>query len=428
MDSPLRLREWWILAIALGLPALAAAQEANSQSNVGLAPGKWKRVGGGDEITISVKDNSAALLTLSGFHKDWGDGVYDQSIRKWRFIRYPRPSEMGDSDPVTGKKVPDWAKRKVTTKANGGALESGGIEWQLVCDIHIESGELVLAGQWYRGEVWWREDTDDRTQEIRQDAKWYTDAQPVHVQYKKICMTESDSEVIELAAAEAALLKSQTIPESVIKTKPASDIAYWFAQLYYYITRYEIEKRGNLEHPGFLLHFIPVFYDMYAENAERFANNQPDSIAPQWKDHFFQSRIGIALEPTMIGPYLERVRISLTSGVQAHIKTDMSEALANAYLSYRQKYCDAPPFEAYHDDFFKRNRPVFDLVKDSLINDLVNRVIFGGQGASDPHVVARVSDIVKKGLNNDDVYDWRETAWQDAAFKIKKAQPKRPER
>jgi hypothetical protein len=41
------------------------------------------------------------------------------------------------------------------------------------------------------------------------------------------------------------------------------DHKYWFAKLYELMTYYEIRERGRFFYPGFVMYFIPVFYDMY---------------------------------------------------------------------------------------------------------------------------------------------------------------------
>ena len=45
---------------------------------------------------------------------------------------------------------------------------------------------------------------------------------------------------------------------------------------------------------------------------------------------------------------------SLITGVNAHIRGDMGQALETAYRSYVSKYCldPAPPFDTYKQDFF----------------------------------------------------------------------------
>jgi hypothetical protein len=42
-----------------------------------------------------------------------------------------------------------------------------------------------------------------------------------------------------------------------------SDNAYWFAKLYEIVTIQEIAESRNYRQPAFVLHFIPVFFDLY---------------------------------------------------------------------------------------------------------------------------------------------------------------------
>ena len=41
------------------------------------------------------------------------------------------------------------------------------------------------------------------------------------------------------------------------------DTKYWFAKLYEITTGFEISAARDYKQPGFVLHFIPIFYDMY---------------------------------------------------------------------------------------------------------------------------------------------------------------------
>src|SRR6266550_4951130 len=159
-------RSMEITVITLCLSVLATAQQPKTNDLYEEVPGKWKRVGGGDEITITIKDKNSKVLNLEGLHRDWEGGFFDQSLGKWRFVRHPKPDEIAAYDPVTGKKLPDWVKKRVTRTEKGGELETGGIEWRFTFKVQREARELVLVGEWYRGEVKWKEVTDPQTKKV----------------------------------------------------------------------------------------------------------------------------------------------------------------------------------------------------------------------------------------------------------------------
>src|SRR5262245_41310136 len=88
----------------------------------------------------------------------------------------------------------------------------------------------------------------------------------------------------ELSAAEATLKKSLEVANTILRPGATSDMPYWFARLYQYITLYEIRDRAALRQPCFLLHFIPVFYDSYLVAVEAF--KRKSGIPNHWQNHF----------------------------------------------------------------------------------------------------------------------------------------------
>lgn len=232
---------------------------------------------------------------------------------------------------------------------------------------------------------------------------------------KVMCKPESDALQNELPAAQATLDRSHEIARSLAGKK--SGLAYWFGELYVYITDFEVAAAPSFAKPGFLLHFIPIFYDMYAENAELYAGDNANGIAKNWQRHFTISSV-------FADPYRQKTQFvtdatsSLVSGVQAHIQGDMARALEDAYESYSRKYCNVPALDTYKTDFFEVNRPIFEKVKTSFLNEFINLGIFGGSKSIDPNTAAKAGDAMKMGLNVDEVYRWREDAWQKAKRQI----------
>jgi hypothetical protein len=94
----------------------------------------------------------------------------------------------------------------------------------------------------------------------------------------------------------------------------------------------------------------------------------------------------------------------------------MAPSLERAYRSFSRKYSGVPPFDTFKTDFFERNRRVFDGVRTTLVNELVNRGMgfaMNGRGV-DPGFAARAGEIIGFGLNIDEIYRWREEAWRTA--------------
>jgi Domain of unknown function (DUF4157) len=232
------------------------------------------------------------------------------------------------------------------------------------------------------------------------------------------CISIHEADALELADAKATLQKSQRIAKSIVPAKASSDLAYWFAELYYYITLNEILNRSDFEHPSFVMHFIPIFYDMYSENAEYFSKGESSKISSTWLVHF-----GIASTPTNpsnLLHYLAMVTFAVVSAVSVHIIDDMPVALEQAYRTYVAKYCLKMPFDTFKKDFFEKNLPIFDKVRVQFMNELVNlgTGLAVMQKSVNPNLISNAADIFGGPLKIKDIYAWRETAWQIAKSNI----------
>jgi hypothetical protein len=221
---------------------------------------------------------------------------------------------------------------------------------------------------------------------------------------------------VELPAAQATLRKSQEVAETILAPGATSDMPYWFARLYQYITLYEIQDRWTLAQPCFLLHFIPIFYDTYKLAADAFMSK--GNIPSHWQDHFTMA--GLIVDPSQVTPWFAAVTRSLTAGVTAHIKFDMEPSLVKAYQSFSARYSGVPPFDDFKPDFFDRNKLIFSKVRVTLVNELVNRgagmAAFGK--SVDPNFASKAAEAVKMGLDIDEIYRWREVAWRRAKFML----------
>lgn len=267
----------------------------------------------------------------------------------------------------------------------------------------------------------------------------------------------------ELNAAQATLRKSRLIADTIVPKNARSDLPYWFAELYYYITFYEIQDRHVFSHPAFVMHFIPIFYDMYGNAAQQYATSgasasaesagnlmaaalsgaaagaaggwaagmttqvavgaarsaaSRSAIPDHWQDHF--SSGSLITDPSQLYPYIKAATNSLISGVKAHIKGDMAVALEKAYRTYMDKYSNVPRFDTYYPDFFEKNMKIFEKVRVALINELVNRGLgLAAYGKSvNPESASKAADILNEGLDIKEIYRWRDVAWQSAKSKL----------
>lgn len=173
---------------------------------------------------------------------------------------------------------------------------------------------------------------------------------------------------IEREAARRTLALSAQVANRFIRTVGAVsargrfiptviDNKYWFAKLYEFTTYYEIAKVSSFRHPAFVLHFIPIFYDLYHRALENWTAGNLALVSNLWRTHFTR-----ASRPnnSSIRAWMDGVRDSIVTGTTAHVQGDMAIALERAYRSYVAKYClSPPPFDKFRPDFSKMDSVVF---------------------------------------------------------------------
>jgi hypothetical protein len=232
---------------------------------------------------------------------------------------------------------------------------------------------------------------------------------------------------IERAAARCTLDLSAQVANNFIRTLGALnargrftptiiDNKYWFAKLYEYITYEEIAAIGNFRQPAFVMHFIPIFYGLYYQALQNWNNRNKAAVSPLWTNHF---TLADRPDNGSIGAWMAGLRVSIVTGVTAHVQGDMANALEQAYRTYVAKYCLSPPprFDEFRADFFDRNRPVFDRSKADF---LLHASQFGPLpvGPELGQFLFAVGEPLAGGLDVDEVYRWRDAAWSEARRRL----------
>jgi hypothetical protein len=202
----------------------------------------------------------------------------------------------------------------------------------------------------------------------------------------------------------------------------AIDHKFWFAKLYELITYFEILESDRFTHPEFVLHFVPIFYNMYYDALQHYLNRQLDQVSALWLQHFQTASRPFA---DSFRQYLSDISDSIITGVSAHINGDMASALEQAYRSFVARYCvQNVPFNEYRRDFFENNRPIFERVKAEFLLVLARLgpfpvrpevgqfIIAGGEQSG----VAPLAGA--RGLDVNEVYRWRATAWSTALSRL----------
>jgi hypothetical protein len=232
-----------------------------------------------------------------------------------------------------------------------------------------------------------------------------------------------DAEQIETAAAYQTLILSKRVSDGFIATLGALsargrfiptivDNKYWFAKLYEIITYKEIAHRSRFRYPAFVMHFIPIFYNMYYDALQHFLNNRLDQIHELWLTHFRAAGRPVA---SRARGWINEVEASIKTGVAAHIKGDMASALEQAFRSYAAKYClqDAS-FDIYKRDFFEVNRSIFEDVKASFFIELARFSPSPLSIEMTQFLFGVGEQLTGGGLSVSEIYQWRQRAWQQA--------------
>lgn len=190
------------------------------------------------------------------------------------------------------------------------------------------------------------------------------------------------------------------------------DDKYWFAKLYELITYYEVRDCEKFDKPGFVMHFIPIFYGLYHNALRNYQNG--GKVIELWRRHMDGLRQkGQPVEPGT----LEGAKYSIRTGVAAHVQGDMSIALETAYRTWKAD--PKPTFESLRADFFDRNRPIFNAAKAAFFLDLNDKGPFPFGPDAGQFIIAQGEPIAGGGLSVDEVYLWRATAWNQAASRLR---------
>jgi hypothetical protein len=113
------------------------------------------------------------------------------------------------------------------------------------------------------------------------------------------------------------------------------------------------------------------------------------------------------------------MRTSIITGVTAHVRGDMAVALERTYRTFVAKYClsPSPRFDDFRPDFFDRNRIVFERAKASFLLHASQLGPFPVGPEWGQFLFAQGEALVG-GLSVDEVYRWREHAWNEAKQRL----------
>ncbi len=237
----------------------------------------------------------------------------------------------------------------------------------------------------------------------------------------------ADAPRIETAAARRTLQTSAGVASSFERSVGALDARgrftktilndkFWFAKLYELITYFEIRDRNRFRHVPFVMHFIPIFYDMYHQALSDWQVGRRSAVHALWRHHFSTSE-----RPSHNGlqSWISGITNSVVTGVRAHIQGDMAAALEQAYRSYTTKYClTSLRFDDLKGDFFETNHRIFETVTASFFLEMSRRSPLPLSPEMGQFVIGTGARYGAGGLDIDEVYRWREAAWQEAKRRL----------
>ena len=193
------------------------------------------------------------------------------------------------------------------------------------------------------------------------------------------------------------------------------DHKYWFARLYELMTLYEIQERIRFSNPGFVMHFIPIFHDLYYNALQAFLAGRTGGVSALWMRHFNGPDQG----DNAAG--IDALKFSVVTGVTAHIQGDMATALEQAYRTYSAD--PKPPFNDFYKDFFSTNRPIFDIAKAQFFLDVAQKAPFPFRPELSQFIMGTGDQLGAGGLDINEVYRWRDNAWNTARTRLTVATP-----
>jgi hypothetical protein len=147
-------------------------QEPREQQSIPIEKlfGAWQSEDDGSIVHIGPSqrgDNRS--LQFKGKYDDWG-GSYDG--RQLTFIRHALADQMDDA-------APKWARDEVERQHS--------LMWWLELTPHESCGLLSAKGQWFPGELSWREEKDPASGQVKREAmSLATKGKPLPVKYVKL--------------------------------------------------------------------------------------------------------------------------------------------------------------------------------------------------------------------------------------------------
>lgn len=218
-----------------------------------------------------------------------------------------------------------------------------------------------------------RENVDAEGNTIRHSAsgKWYLLEPPKNLEFPIAAGAKTELLPMNPNASYRALkARCEAIRDEQLALAEGlrGDMKYWFAKVYHYVTKFELEaiEAGAYQYPHMKMQEVILFYTTYKENLDNWANGAKDKVEANWKEAFSaaESENG----GTWYKPKSLELKKALLPSMEAHIRFDLPRAMAAAYNTHYEGIPGAS-ISDFKDDFFKM-APVFDKAQAELAPEM----------------------------------------------------------
>jgi Family of unknown function (DUF5995) len=172
------------------------------------------------------------------------------------------------------------------------------------------------------------------------------------------------------ASFQALLSRCQEIEAEQFNTSEQlkGDMKYWFARVYYYVTKFELQKlqKGDYLYPHMKMQEVIQFYNTYKTNLDNWQANNKDLVEANWQQAFASA------ESMNDGSWLRTTSLeimkALLPSMEAHIRFDLPRAIAAVYDLH---YAGIPGagMSNFKADFFRMGE-VFEQANDALTKEI----------------------------------------------------------
>jgi hypothetical protein len=203
--------------------------------------------------------------------------------------------------------------------------------------------------------------------------RWYLSALPEDLQVPvasgfdyRLLPINPNASYRELLNACRTIAKEQLAVSKGLKQ--ANDMKYWFAKVYYYVTKFELEKvqNGDYQYPHMKMQEVIHFYNTYKTNLDNWEANNKAQVEENWKRAF--SAAESMNDGSIWRTKSLEIMKSLLPSMEAHIRFDLPRAIAAVYGLH---YSGIPGASLgdFKSDFFKMGE-VFELANAALTEEI----------------------------------------------------------